>query len=226
MKKVFTLIEMVIVIWMLSTALLTLIIFISKSVSFASRTEKVAIATNIAREWIEWVFNIRNTNWVKYAWKKDSCWLKLDPEEGGDNDCSNDDWIKSGYYILSWKKIGDNFYFYLSGVSVDLNIEDWIDSFDKVYQLCNNNGYWQSCANTNLEPKDYKYWRYFRQIRVLWLVNKNAGIGDPDYYLTCVNWQSCGSNHALELQFCSKVWYVADHRGYVELCSVLTNFNP
>ncbi len=220
MKKLFTLIELLVVIFVLSLTILSIVVFATRWITFSERTKKIAITTNIAREWIEAVFNIRNTNWLKYSGKATQCWLKENPiEEDNDWDCSNDLWIKWGYYVLLSDITWYNKYWYLSWVSFWLDIYDSNFQDNKVYQLCNNSWYWDACPNATLTKKDISQWRFYRQIRVIWLKDKQNNNN-----ITCNDWSTCGSYQALELQFCSKWAFVADINWEIELCSVITNF--
>ncbi len=58
------------------------------------------IATNIAREGIEAVRNIRDTNWLKFSGKRRDCWNHM-PKILADDSCAGDgtDWIQPGTYV-------------------------------------------------------------------------------------------------------------------------------
>ncbi len=57
-------------------------------------SKEYLIAQNLAREGIEGVISIRNTNWLKYPSDKKNCWLALDPGDCGTKVVDN------GTYIL------------------------------------------------------------------------------------------------------------------------------
>ncbi len=73
----------------------TAIIFSSLIAGGVSRDR--VIATNLAREGIEVVRSIRDTNWLKYSIKKRECW-NWDENSGKDCDGSGNNLIKPGYY--------------------------------------------------------------------------------------------------------------------------------
>ncbi len=88
--------------------------------SFAKDTEDNIQATNLAREWIEWVINWRNTNWLRFSSDKTNCWTVKDYNSsciGGGNPWTT---ISSGSYLLYEK----NGAWFLSG-SISLNNDWW-----------------------------------------------------------------------------------------------------
>lgn len=54
-------------------------------------------ALNLATEGIEAVRNIRDSNWIKYAYDKQNCWNM----QATKDECKTDNVIKGGYYTLS-----------------------------------------------------------------------------------------------------------------------------
>lgn len=79
-KKGFTLVEILIVIFVISTALILIIRGISESHRYISETAQKTIALNLAKEGIEAVYNLRNSNWRKRSDKKNYCWLSVGEE--------------------------------------------------------------------------------------------------------------------------------------------------
>jgi len=70
------------------------------STLFLSESSKNRItAIEIAREWIEAVTNIRDTNWIKFSADYKNCWNVMDYN----NNCLNDTW--NTYDIQSWSYI-------------------------------------------------------------------------------------------------------------------------
>lgn len=76
-KKGFTLIEMLIVIFVLSTGIILIIKGMSESHRYLSETAQRTVALNLAKEGIEAVYNLRNSNWRKWSDKKNECWLSV-----------------------------------------------------------------------------------------------------------------------------------------------------
>lgn len=218
-KKVFTVIEMLIVIWMIAWWLLVMYGVISYWINFVDYTRKKLIAINLAREWMETVYNIRDTNWTRWSWKRDKCWLKIDPLVDNWSDwCENDIWFQSGHYILKQKIASDQKYWILSGVGQWLNIFDGVDNSDLDFALCLSWWWWEPCP---WQIGITREWRFFREIRGLRLVNKKDN-GD----LSCSKWtdSNCWDSTAKEFRFCSIVQFIWNGRWQVKMCWVLTNF--
>lgn len=97
---------------------------------------------------------------------------------------------------------------------------------NKAYRLYNISWAWLSHdafqaaqnENTNL-TEDTNSGIYWRWIYVEGLYNKTNW-----ETLTCQNGNSCNNDNAKELRFCSIVLYTKPYQGYVNICSLLTNF--
>lgn len=231
-KKAFTIIEMIMVISIIAIWMMGIISVIDHWVKYAERTRKNIIAINIARSWVEEVFNIRDTNWLRWSAKKYQCWLKTDPlNDWWDWNCDNDTWMWSGSYILSWKTntIWQKF-FVLSWANWELNIKKSgnfsITATDKQFALCNNwKWFWDACPWTdNPNPE----WRFFMMIKGLWVFDKSPWSwwpsGEPNQLLSCPDWTICWNDRPMEYRFCAVVQYVWEEFGETQLCSVMTNF--
>ena len=66
MKKAFTLIELVIALIIFWMWLLAVLVILNKNIILAKKIELKTQATLLAKEWIELVFNVRDTNNIKY----------------------------------------------------------------------------------------------------------------------------------------------------------------
>lgn len=102
-KRGFTLVEMLIIVFLLSVGLSGIILAMTHGMSFVQKTRQKVIAVNLAREGIEQVYNIRDTNRNLWAGQKEACWLKVNPFDTspGDGDaCQDDPWFGQGNYIL------------------------------------------------------------------------------------------------------------------------------
>ena len=73
-KKGSTLFEVMMMLVILSMVLLTFFEVLSHGIRFARDTEMRIQAVNLAREGIEGVTNIRNTNWLRYSSDRKNCW--------------------------------------------------------------------------------------------------------------------------------------------------------
>lgn len=77
-KKGNSIIEVIVVIVIITTWLVWAYNILNSWSKLALTTENRIKATNIAREWMEAVQNIRDTNWIKYSSDITDCWNVLD----------------------------------------------------------------------------------------------------------------------------------------------------
>ncbi len=96
-KKWFTLIELMISVVIISMWFFWIIAAIKSWINFMEKTRKEVIAINMARSWMEMVYNIRDTNRTRRTSKIEECWLKIDPmKDDTTNWCEDDDWFATG----------------------------------------------------------------------------------------------------------------------------------
>lgn len=109
-KHWFTMAEVLIIVVVISTSLITILMGITKTTSYISEMRQKTIAMNLAKEGIESVFNIRNTNWRRRSASKDACWLKAVPmTDEGNPGCEDDAWMLWGFWTLVNGNWGDLF---------------------------------------------------------------------------------------------------------------------
>lgn len=90
-----TLIEVMAMLIIVSLTLTTMYYTLMQSIQFAQDTEARIKAINIAREGIEGMINIRNTNWLRYSSDRANCWNTLNYSGsciGGAGTSKIDDW--------------------------------------------------------------------------------------------------------------------------------------
>ncbi len=229
-KRWFSIVEMVIVIFVISVWLVSIFSSLSKWMLFVQTTKEKIIAVNISRQMMEWIFNIRNSNFLRWEWEKEKCRLKIDTmNDWWDWDCKNDPWIWSGYYILLNKNISWQKYRVLSWWNFDkLNINDWIQNSDLIYSMCNESWVWHTCSWK--QPKS-NVWYFFSYIEWKWLYDKSVSVNwwkkldCFDWNSSDWNWWLCGDNRAKEFRFCVNTVYITTVGTWnVEFCSVITNF--
>lgn len=220
----FTLLEIVIMIIVFSAGMVGVFAVLRQWVQFAERTRQDVIAINLAREWVESVINIRNTNRLRRAWRKDQCRLKQNPMRDESNEwCADDQRIVSGSYVLSEAMYGNQSYMTLEPRIQALNTSQGIRNSDREYSLCLTNKWRSACpGQAAITPEG----QYFRSIDVKGLYAKDTSIpwGDP---LICPDGLSnpiCGNSTPKELRYCSRVEYQGKWFGQVNLCMILTNF--
>lgn len=223
-KRAFTMIELVIISIMIATWLIWIVVTINYGIDFAERTKTNVVAINLAREWVEAVYNIRDSNRQRRWIKKEQCWLKLDPlSDEWNSGCENDAWIESweNYVILTKTAWSTKYNYLLEGSNSALYINDRIDNNDRRFIMCKDaNEQWYNCPSS-ADPYTKEWW-FFRSIRWIWLYNKESWSA-----LNCSNWSdivSCWTSTSKEFRFCSTVQYQAWWIWQVELCGILTNF--
>lgn len=85
------------VIFVLSVGIITIMQAVTRTTNYISETAQRTIALNLAKEGIEAVYNIRNTNWRRRSSQRNACWLKANPMENENNNgCENDGRIRAG----------------------------------------------------------------------------------------------------------------------------------
>lgn len=100
-------IEILLILVVISTALITIIASVSRTVRYVSEMRQRTIAMNLAKEGIESIYNIRNTNRRKRSANKDQCWLKNNPRtDEGNPGCENDKRIHQGSRTLNLHQEG------------------------------------------------------------------------------------------------------------------------
>ena len=223
-SQAFTLIELIIVVVILWIGLIGVFLTLKNSYKFLQGIKEKTMAINFAREGVEWVFSVRNTNWQRWSGKKDQCWLKINPlvDEGSEG-CEDDTWFGSGKtYILdiTW----DQQYFYLKEQSPAFTPTWPITNDDWKYLLCLDptTNLIKACPNYSWRPSDYfDPTLFFRQVRWWYLLDKNANT-----FLNCSAGSdtNCWDGRFEEKNFCVDVFYFDWVKKKVTFCTVMTNF--
>ncbi len=222
-KPGFTIREILIIIVVISVGLLSVIVVLTNGMKYVQKTRQRVVALNLAREWMEAIYQMRDTNRTRRAWVKDACWLKTDPlVDEWDDGCSNDSRFTSGSYALQRLTAGGQEYFALTWPFLTwIDFSDGIDQNDYNFSLCQQSGYRDSCPWSEPMTSEGKY---FREIQGLWLYLKDVAITWWQE-IVCTWWTDlCADSRAKEFRFCSKVDYIGESTGEVKLCGVITNF--
>jgi len=219
----FTLREILVVVVIVSIWLLSVVVVLTNGMKYIQKTRQKVVALNLAREGMEAVYQIRDTNRTRWAWVQDQCWLKKDPlvDEFASR-CGDDERIWTGSYVLTRVFTWEQTYFALRGPFTWLDLSLGLDPDVLQFSLCQQSWFRNACMGTDLVSSE---WRYFREILGLWLYQKDISV-TWGQNLLCTWWLSvgCGDERAKEFRFCSRVVYVGDGTGEVKLCWVLTNF--
>lgn len=219
----FTIREILVIVVVISVGLLSVLVVLTNGMTYVQKTRQKVLALNLAREWMEAIYQIRDTNRTRRAGVKDFCRLKTDPlvDEGSPR-CLDDMRFTSGAYVLQRLVTSGQAYFALTGPLIWLDLTDGIQSGDLQFSLCQQSGYRDSCRWISSLTSEGKY---FRQIEWQWLYLKDVAVTWWSL-LICTWWMNpeCGNARAKEFRFCSTVAYVGDSTGEVKLCWVITNF--
>lgn len=226
-KKAFTMMELVVIWFLLSVGFWSIITMLNSWVRFTQIIRTKIVALNLAREWVEAMFQIRDTNRRRWSSKRDLCRLKIDSlvDDGGDGCEVGDKWFGSGNYIIFWTGIWDQKYFIVQMITgSQMKLFDGIGTWDLEYSLCFWSGQRYTCPWVEYTWSEGKF---FRQIIGKWLFLKDSNVGWT--YLDCADGSDqgwvCGDSTAKEYRFCSRVEY--DNGKWVsnvEICSLMTNF--
>ncbi len=213
----FTIIELLGAIIIISVALLSILSLLRVAVTYTNKTRQETIAINLAREGIEWVYNRRNTNWLRQSGEKDRNRLNMD----------NQTWGASRRFQWPWA---------LHILKYITTPYGEISTFESGWQLISD----ESILGNSLlllSTGDFigwispdAAWRFYRAIIWLWLYQKDiATIWGVS--ISCNNWDSiyniaekCSNNKPKEYRFCSRVEYEKDLKWKVELCGSITNY--
>ena len=222
-KSGFTLREILIIIVVISVGLLSVLVVLTDGMKYVQKTRQKVVALNLAREWMEAIYQIRDTNRTRRSWTKDSCWLKINPliDEWYPG-CSDDARFTSGFYPLQRLVAWWQEYFALTGpLLTGIDLSKGIES-NSWFSLCQQSWYRNSCIYQSSSTSEGKY---FREIEWLWLYLKDIAT-TWGMELSCT-WGiniDCGTSRPKEFRFCSRVVYLGDSTGDVKLCGVMTNF--
>ena len=232
----FTLLEVMILCWSFSFLIVAIILAINRAFTFIDNTRLAVRSVNFAREWVEIIYNMRDTNRRRESWGRDkyrlSIW-KLNTQGG-----LTDEKFGSGIYVLN--ESGSNHqYFYADKLDFSSSCNE-----ENFYS---NDWFWNDDCSTlrdkaklNFSGKEYSYYswdvyqtwsmqdlliwpwlEFYRIVRVFGVYEKNVAnsatsISSSDAKLT--DWTPA------EMRFCVKVFYRWNWEHSSELCSLTTNF--
>ncbi len=206
---------------MIEILIVTIIVWVwLLSIFFAVNQAKISthsisqniIANQLAKEWIEIIYQIRNTNLLKNPSSWNVCRLNINTNESCN--WNNDRFSTWNYIILSWNTF--------TWTHNELTLSGWINTWDMYFALCLT--WWKRIACPG-DENHTKCWKIFRTIKWIWLYDK-----DPNTtwwnLLSCTKWNdsTCWDNIAKEYRFCSTVFYVWEKTWKSEICTMMTNF--
>ena len=101
-------------------------------------TKERVIATNLAREGLEAVRNIRDTNWLRFAGERRRCWNNLDASQCLDDNSDgipNDPIEHQKSYLAKFNSTNFRWELDATGLTSRLNLRDGLDASDPEYCL-------------------------------------------------------------------------------------------
>lgn len=237
-KNWFTLAEVLSVCVVFAIMILAIIWAISRAYSFMGNIRLKVRATNFAREWIEMMYNIRDTNRRKCSWKKDANWLYIGTWWSNCNPGTNSftGWL---YSLKEWVSSSWDRYIYAEKFEVS-----WGEDPEDIYDSVRKSSGVESAKIQFTWSYMYSSWVYEGGNRVLkegtWDMETLLW-GETDFYrlvrvygVYCksgdnpnqlVNSSTCkDDSDPKEIRFCVKVFYKWNWEHTSELCSIMTNF--
>ncbi len=222
-KKWFTLVEVIIVCTLFAMFVIWIILWINRAFTFMNDTRLRVISSNLAREWVEMMYNIRDTNRRKYSWEKDKYWLLRWDGEMWHNFQGNH------IYTIVTEWFNNEPFCATDHSRWSINCYDTEEFFN---DSCNT----QREASKITFTWTYKYYsgwnmetwnisdllewglaEFYRLVRVDGVYQKN--VEDINTITDGNDWTPA------EMRFCVKVFYVANWwKHSTELCSIMTNF--
>lgn len=227
-KNAFTLAETIIVCTIFALMVVWIILWINRAFVFMNNTRVLVRATNFAREWVEMVYNLRDTNRRKHSGVKDEHWM-----DAGTWNLTLKPWI---YVIKEWITWTNDIYIYAE--SLTWNFDDFY-SLEWFFADGNQSyrdgskiiftweySYYSGSTNAIATWKlgDLLGWssvEFYRVLRVYGIFKKN--VDEPNKEITSPS--NLTDSDPKELRFCVKVFYEFNGWHHAsELCSIMTNF--
>lgn len=214
-----------------------IILAINRSYVFMNNTRLQVRATNFAREWVEMMFNLRDTNRRKYSWKKDEIWDCVTFRDNGT--CENH--MTWGAYLLVEESSENDTYIKLNRLNLSVgNIDElysdewfWNSTYDSIrndakitftwsypYLSQSYDDSWDRTWHIVVWDIQELLWGeadFYRLVRIYGVYDKNTTSASIPATNTS-NWSP------VELRFCVKVFYRTNAPHTSELCSIMTNF--
>lgn len=203
-KKATSIMEAIIATLIVTTWVVWMYKVYTSSMNLETHISNKITATQIAREWIEAITNIRDTNWVILWSDKDNCWNSLNYNTDCIMDTTTTYDIKHNWHYKTYQNTNNRWALeeltnYSSGYldsSYRTDYRVWLDS---------NNFYTQTGTTTNLLPL------FTREIIINYIDTNSdwADSNDEKMEITSrVQWQDKSSNvpHTIDLKTILTNW--------------------
>lgn len=211
-KYWFTLAEMLLVCSVFAIMIAGIILWINRAYVFMNNSKLQTLSTNLTREWVEMMFNIRDTNWRKSSWNKDTNRLSL----GTWNEMFKE-WI---YALKEWKWQSWDSHVYAE-LLTDKNL-------DNIYS---SEWFWNSNIITWSKITFSGEYKYLSGTNVITWSVSSLLLNESEFYriVRVFDVQNkisfCSESCPKEMRFCVKVFYRNNGNPHsTELCSIMTNF--
>lgn len=127
-KKWSALVEATMTILIITTGIIWVFTIYNNSVKLSATTENRILATQVAREWIEALMNIRDTNWLNFAADLEKCWNTMNYNTNCVWAINDDTDIQTGTWYMVYRDANDRWLLdQITGAS-DWG-QDYIDDF-------------------------------------------------------------------------------------------------
>ena len=217
---------------MFAVMVIWIIVAINRAFVFMDNTRLALRASNLARWWVEMVYNLRDSNWRKYSWERDENWLNIwtwDVNMGEwvyiINESKNSNW--DSYVYLSWLAVSSIADFYDSIEWFFSDDYSWVIEnakldFTWMYSYYSWDSTSSMIATWNLgDLLDVNWLEFYRVLRVYGIYCKTGD--SPDQLVDSSHCKK--DSDPKEMRFCVKVFYRnSQWKHSSELCSVMTNF--
>lgn len=236
-KKWFTLAEVIVVCSLFAVMVVWIIFAINRAFIYMDNTRLATRASNLARWWVEMIYNLRDSNRRVQSWEKDKYWLNTwKRANDGKGLASADNMLTKWYYtIKEWVTSDGDYYAYAEPLSVSDDFYDIEWFFSDSYSSQRANAElkfewyypyytWSQIETWDLEELlDFNYIRFYRILRVYGVYKKNTT--ETSAEIPSTSKTALQNSDPKELRFCVKVFYENNQWQHSsELCSIMTNF--
>ncbi len=213
--KAFTLIEIIFVAIIISAGFFSIFRAVNNAQYTNQRVMQTIIANQLATEWTEIVYQLRNTNFLKHQYSDNSsqdineCRLALNYEN-----CGNDGILYTWYYYTTTNIDWQN-------TIIPNPAEPTDDIFQDIYAICLNSWSWVPCPQWHTAWNDEsKLGKFYRAIEWIWIYDMSS----DTVWWELLDKNDLSDKNAQEYRFCSRVAWKWAPWWEVEICSTMTNF--
>ncbi len=206
-RKWSTMIELLVMMAIMALGISTMLGVIGSWMDFAKSTEDTIKAINLAREWLEWVTNWRDTNWLRFSSDKTNCW-KVQNVPSYSSSCIGDNFMSDSNSntdtrnIQSWSYLlyTNNWVWFLSWISTNPDwVADW-SSYTQLYKTwLDANGFFTQTGGTS-STYCSSVWQtncltiFTREIQISLPVNTDPSYTWTIYVASIVRWKWKGQH--------------------------------